>query len=224
MPRQPAATPRNGRAAGQDGHHRDAQDGKRQQLRRAEIEHHRPQDRNRHREQHGAEDAAHHRRHVGGAERAAGLAALRHREAVKHRCRGGCTSGHAEQDCGNRIAGGGGGAKAEQQREGGVGVHAEGERQQHRGAGEAADAGHDAEHEPHHAAGHQIHQPMRFHQRDEGLAGRRRHEGRIRSNAFHRSRRLPGLSGARSSSLGFAVDGLAVNACRARSIRCGGVA
>ena len=59
------------RVARQHGDHRYAEDGERQQFRRAEIEHHRAQDRDRHRQQRCAEDAAHHRRHVGGAERAA---------------------------------------------------------------------------------------------------------------------------------------------------------
>ena len=162
------------RAAGQHGHHRYAEHRKRQQLRRAEIEHHRPQDRDRHREQHRAEHAAHQRRHVGGAERAPGLAPLRHREAVEHRCRGGGTSGHAEQDRGNRIAGGGGGAEARAAAR----TRSRGPCAKVNGSSIAVPArppmpGHDAEHQPHHAAGHQVHQPMRLHQRDEGLARRR---------------------------------------------------
>ena len=65
---------------------------------------------------------------------------------------------------------------------------------------------------------------MRLHQRDEGLARRRRHEGCFRSNAFHGLRASLLCHAARPSSLKALPEALAESACRARSIRCGGVA
>ncbi len=157
------------------------------QLRGADEQHHRPQDRDADGEQHGAEDAAHQRGHVGRAQRAAGLAPFRHRIAVEHgRSRGGA-AWHAEQHRRDRIAGGRGGAEPEQQREGGVGIHVEGERQEHRRAGQPADAGNDAEHQPHDAAEPEEHQAMRLHQQQEGLARRAGHEGELTREAFHLS-------------------------------------
>ena len=179
------------RVAGQHRHHRYAEHREGEKLRRPEIEHHRAQDRDRDREQRRAEDPAHERRHVGGAERAPRLAPLRHGIAVEHGRGRGRASRHAEQDRRDRIAGRGGGAEAEQQRERRVRIHGEGERQQHRGAGEPADARHDAEHQPHEAAEPEEHQAVRLHQQHERLARRRGHEGHFRREALH-LRALPG--------------------------------
>ena len=120
-----------------------------------------------------------------GTERAPGFALLRHRESVKHGCRRGCTSWHAEQHRRDGIAGRGGRAQAEQQRERRVGVHVEGERQQHRRPGEAADTRHDSEHQAHQAAGRQIHQAVRIHQDKERLARGGRHKGNFVRYRFH---------------------------------------
>ena len=108
------------------------------------------------RHQRRAEQAADQRRHVGGAERAAGLAAPRHRIAVergRRRCR---MAGRAEQDGGDRVGGGGGGAEAEQQRKRRRRIEIVGEGQQQRRAGDAADARQDAERQAHAHAGEQI--------------------------------------------------------------------
>ena len=65
-------------------------------------------------------------------------------------------AGRAEQDCGNRVGGRGGGAEAEQQREGRRRIEIVGERQQQRRAGDAADARQDAERQAHAYAAEQI--------------------------------------------------------------------
>ena len=97
--------------------------------------------------------------------------------AVEHGRRRGGAARHAEQDRRDRIAGRRGRAEAEQQRERRIRVHREGEGQQHRGAGEAADPRNDAEHQAHDAAEREEHQAVRLHQQHEGLAGRGSHEG-----------------------------------------------
>jgi hypothetical protein len=84
-------------------------------------------------------------------------------------------SGHAEQDCRDRIGGRGSGAEAQQQGERRMGIELVGERQQHRGAGDSADAGQQAEAEPHADAGEQVDQPMRIEDDQQGLSGRMQH-------------------------------------------------
>ena len=173
---------------GKDGHHGNAEHGKREQLRRADEQHDGAQNRDADRHEHRAEHTTHQRGHVGGAQRASRLALFGHGKAVEHGCRRGGTSGHAEQDRGNRIAGGSGRAEPEQQRERRVGIHVERERQQHRSAGEAADARNDAEHQPHDAARPQKHEAVRLHQQQEGLAGGGGHEADFTTDRFHRLR------------------------------------
>ena len=159
------------RAARQHRDHGDAEGREGEKLRRAEIKHDRPQQRQRDGHQEGAEDAAQHRRHVGGAERPPGLAALRHGQAVENRRGRAGAARDAEHDGRDRIARGGRRAEAEQQREGRIRIHIEGERQQQRRAGKAADAGQDAEHQPHDDAGAEQHQPVWIHDRHQGLPG-----------------------------------------------------
>ena len=137
------------RIAGEHRHHRDAERREGEQLGRAEKQHDRTQERQGHRHQEGAEYAPHHGRHIGGAERAAGFAAARHRQAVEHGRGGAGAAGHAEHDRRDGIAGGRGRGETQEQREGRIGIHREGEGQQQRRARQAADAGQDAEHEPH---------------------------------------------------------------------------
>ena len=137
--------------------------------RRADVEHERPQDRQREPQQHRAEQAAQQRGHVGGAERPPGLAALGHGQAVEHGRRRAGAARHAEQDRRDRVAGRRGGAKPEQEGEGRVGVHAEGEGEQQRCAGDAADAGQDAEDQAEHHAGGEEQQAERVHQDEESV-------------------------------------------------------
>ena len=189
------------RVAGQDRNHRDAEDREGQQFRRSQEQHHRAQDRDRDRHQECAEHAAHQRRHIGGAQRASGLALLGHREAVEHGRRRCGAARHAKQDRWDRIAGRRGGAETEQEREGRVRVHVEGERQQHRRSGETADARNDAEHQAHHAAGAQIHQAYRIHQDDKSPARRGGHEGKFANEAIHVSP-IPNVDRLRCPGLG----------------------
>ena len=76
-------------------------------------------------------------------------------------------------------------AETEQKREGGVGIHVERERQQHRRSGEAADSGDDAEYEPHDAAERQEHQAVGLHERQEGLARGDGHEAEFSADHVH---------------------------------------
>ena len=126
------------------------------------IENDRAHDRQRHGHQGGAEQAADQGRHIGGAERAAGFAAPRHRIAVERRGGGRGMSRRAEQDRGDRIGGRGGGAQPEQQRKRGRRIEIVGEGQQQRRAGDAADARQDAERQAHADAGEQIEQAHRI--------------------------------------------------------------
>jgi hypothetical protein len=163
------------RVAGQDRNHGDAEDGERQKLRRADIKDDRPQQRDRKTEQRGAEQAAHQRRHIGGAERPPGFAALGHRQPVEHGCGRSCPARHAEHDGRYGVPGGRDRGKAEQESEGGIGIHAEGERHQKRDARDAADAGQDAENEAQHDTDAEEHQPVRFQDEQQRLAGRVEH-------------------------------------------------
>ena len=148
--------PAQRRIAGQHRDHGNAEHGDAEKLGRADVENDRAQDRQRDRHQRRAEQSADQRRHIGGAERAAGLAAPGHRIAVERRRRGSRMARRAEQDRGNRIGRRGRRAEPEQQRERGRRIEIVGERQQQRRAGDAADARQDAERQPHAHAGEQI--------------------------------------------------------------------
>ena len=161
--------PAQRRIAGQHRHHGNAEHGDAEQFGRADIENDRAQDRQRDRHQRRAEQAADQRRHVGGAERAAGLAAPRHRIAVERRRRRRGVAGRAEQDRGDRIGRRGGGAEPEQQRERRRRIEIIGERQQQRRAGDAADARQNAERQAHAHAAEQIQHARRVEDDEQGM-------------------------------------------------------
>jgi hypothetical protein len=141
--------------------HGNAAHRKGEQFRRADIEHQRLQDRQAHAHQRRAEQPAHQGRHIGRAERAAGLALAGERIAVERRRRRSGMTRHAEQDGADRIGGRRRRAEPEQQRGGRVRIELICEGQHQRGAGDPADARQEAEAEPHAHAGEQIDQPMR---------------------------------------------------------------
>ena len=156
MPKHAKVSPRSGALPDSTATIEMPNTAMREQFGRADIENDRPHDRQRDRHQRRAEQAADQRRHVGGAERAAGFAAPRHRIAVERRCRRCGVARRAEQDCRDRIGGRGGRAQPEQQRERGRRIEVVGEGQQQRRAGDAADPRQDAERQPHAHAGEQI--------------------------------------------------------------------
>ena len=161
--------PAQRRVAGQNRDHGNAEHGDAEKLGRADIKDDRAQDRQRDRHQHRAEQAADQSGHVGGAERAAGLAAPRHRIAVERGRRGRGVARRAEQDRGDRIGGGGRGAEAEQQRKRCRRIEIIGEWQQQRRAGDAADARQDAERQSHAHATEQIHHARRVEDNEQGM-------------------------------------------------------
>ena len=133
------------RAAAERADHGEAEQPQHEELGLGEGEHQRLHDRDRQAHEQPAQHAADRRAGEGGAERARGFAALRHRIAVEH---GGLRRGarrHADQDRGDAVARGRDGVHAEQERERRDRIHAEGERQQDRHAGEAGEPGYGAE-------------------------------------------------------------------------------
>ena len=78
-------------------------------------------------------------------------------------------AGCAEQDRGDRIGGRRGGAEAKQQRKGRRRIEIIGEGQQQRRAGDAADAGQNAERQAHADATEQIHQARRVEDDEQGM-------------------------------------------------------
>ena len=137
--------PAQRRIAGQHRDHGNAEHGDAEELGRADIKDDRAQDGQRDCHQQRTEQSADQGGHVGGAERAAGLAAPGHRIAVKRGGRGRGMAGCAEQDRRNRVGSCRGGAKPKQQRKRRWRIEIIGERQQQRRAGDAADAGQNAE-------------------------------------------------------------------------------
>ncbi len=150
------------RLARQHADHREAEDAERQQLGRGEIEHDRPQHRDRHGQERRAEHAADERGGIARAERARRHALLRERMAVEHGRRSADRAGHAEQYCRDEVRHRRDRGHAEEQREGGVGVEVVGEGDEDRERDDAAQSRDDAKRQAEHDAARHDEEPHRL--------------------------------------------------------------
>ena len=132
--------------AGQHADEGQREDDQHELLAEADREQDRPRGHEREGQHERAEQAADQRGGEGGAERARAFAALRHRKAVEHGRRGAGAARHADQHGAERVGGRRHRGEADHHGQRRPRVHAEDEGQDHRHAGQAADARQDADH------------------------------------------------------------------------------
>ena len=145
QPHRRGGEPLDHRSAAQRAHHRKAEQGEGEYLRRAEGEDQRLDDGERDRQRDGTEHPAIGRYREGGAEGARRLAPLGERVPVEDgrlRRRG---TRNPEHDRGDGVAGGGDGEQPEQERDRAQRLHVEGKREQQQHPDDAAEPGHRAE-------------------------------------------------------------------------------